>query len=403
MKGNNQELLVKMNKWKTYKLGEIVDVLGDGIHGTPIYNEVGDYYFINGNNLGEGYIKIKENTLKVDEKEYLKHKKNLTNRTLLLSINGTLGNVAKYRGEPCILGKSACYLNISKSHEKDFIYYIIASANFRRDLENMATGTTIKNVSLKALRNYEISLPPLETQKRIADILSAIDDKIELNRRINANLEQQAQAIYKSWFVDFEPWGGCMPRDWREGTLGEICTCYLGGTPSRAKSEYWGGQISWINSGEVNKFRIIAGTEFITELGLKKSATKLLPKKTTVLAITGATLGQVSLLEIDSCANQSVIGILENESIPYEFIYPLIQNDIERIIRNQTGGAQQHINKNNIESHNVKIPDIETMTGYKAIQTPIYNEIANRCFENQYLTQLRDTLLPKLMSGEIDV
>ena len=215
MKGNNQELLVKMNKWKTYKLGEIVDVLGDGIHGTPIYNEVGDYYFINGNNLGEGYIKIKENTLKVDEKEYLKHKKNLTNRTLLLSINGTLGNVAKYRGEPCILGKSACYLNISESCERDFIYYIMISPLFRRDLENMATGTTIKNVSLKALRNYEISLPPLAEQKRIADILSTIDDKIELNRRINTNLEQQAQALYKSWFVDDKK------DDWEEGVASD--------------------------------------------------------------------------------------------------------------------------------------------------------------------------------------
>lgn len=159
----------------------------------------------------------------------------------------------------------------------------------------------------------------------------------------------------------------------------------------------------WINSGEVNKFRIIEGSEFITELGLKKSATKLLPKKTTVLAITGATLGQVSLLEIDSCANQSVIGILENKCIPYEFIYPLIKNDIDKIIRHQTGGAQQHINKNNIESHSVIIPDTKTMGQYKAIQAPIYNLIANKCFENLRLAQLRDTLLPKLMSGEIKI
>lgn len=281
--------------------------------------------------------------------------------------------------------------------------YITHSQEYYNWVRSFDTGGTRGNINAVTFANMPITLPNRATQDKIVAILSSLDDKIELNRRINANLEQQAQALYKSWFVDFEPFGGKMPEDWREGTLGEICTCYLGGTPSRTKSEYWSGNIPWINSGEVNKFRIIEGSEFITELGLKKSATKLLPKKTTVLAITGATLGQVSLLEIDSCANQSVIGILENKCIPYEFIYPLIKNDIDKIIRHQTGGAQQHINKNNIESHSVIIPDTKTMEQYKAIQAPVYNLIANKCFENLRLAQLRDTLLPKLMSGEINI
>lgn len=281
--------------------------------------------------------------------------------------------------------------------------YITHSQEYYNWVRSFDTGGTRGNINAVTFANMPITLPDRATQDKIVAILSSLDDKIELNRRINANLEQQAQALYKSWFVDFEPFGGKMPEDWREGTLGEICTCYLGGTPSRTQSEYWSGNIPWINSGEVNKFRIIEGSEFITELGLKKSATKLLPKKTTVLAITGATLGQVSLLEIDSCANQSVIGILENKCIPYEFIYPLIKNDIDKIIRHQTGGAQQHINKNNIESHSVIIPDTKTMEQYKAIQAPVYNLIANKCFENLRLAQLRDTLLPKLMSGEITV
>ena len=281
--------------------------------------------------------------------------------------------------------------------------YITHSQEYYNWVRSFDTGGTRGNINAVTFANMPITLPDRATQDKIVAILSSLDDKIELNRRINANLEQQAQALYKSWFVDFEPFGGKMPEDWKEGRLGEICTCYLGGTPSRTKSEYWSGNIPWINSGEVNKFRIIEGSEFITELGLKKSATKLLPKKTTVLAITGATLGQVSLLEIDSCANQSVIGVLENKCIPYEFIYPLIKNDIDKIIRHQTGGAQQHINKNNIESHSVIIPDTKTMEQYKAIQAPVYNLIANKCFENLRLAQLRDTLLPKLMSGEITV
>lgn len=271
------------------------------------------------------------------------------------------------------------------------------------DITPYITGSAQPKLNQANLIKIELSIPDIDTQRRIATILSSLDDKIENNNRINRNLEAQAQALFKSWFVDFEPWGGIMPDDWKEGTIGEMCTCYLGGTPSRAKSEYWNGDIPWINSGEVNRFRIIEGSEYITELGLKKSATKLLPKKTTVLAITGATLGQVSLLEIEACANQSVIGILENEKIPYEFIYPLIVNDIEKIILNQTGGAQQHINKDNVESHNIIIPTDEIMAKYKAIQAPLFETIANNCLESHRLAALRDTLLPKLMRGEISL
>ena len=188
-----------------------------------------------------------------------------------------------------------------------------------------------------------------------------------------------------------------------ETILGKICKCELGGTPSRNKPEYWGGNIPWINSGEVNNFRIIRPSEHITNLGLEKSATKLLPKKTTVIAITGATLGQVSLLEISSCTNQSVVGVLPNDDIPYEFVYPFVKSSIKELISHQTGGAQQHINKQNVEQLGVKLFSKSIMLEYKNKVKDIYQLISNNCFENDYLSQLRDTLLPKLMSGEIDV
>lgn len=230
------------------------------------------------------------------------------------------------------------------------------------------------------------------------------------NRRINDNLEQQAQALFKSWFVGFEPFKegkfvdselGRIPEGWRVERLGSICKCLLGGTPSRNKEEYWNGKIAWINSGEINEFRITKPSEYITQEGLKKSATKLLPKKTTVLAITGATLGQVSLLEIDSCANQSVIGLLENEDIFHEYIYPLIKNRIDDLCSHMTGGAQQHINKNNVEQLEILVPPKKILVEYKQIATPIYSLISNICFESQKISKLRDSLLPRLMSGEL--
>ena len=226
---------------------------------------------------------------------------------------------------------------------------------------------------------------------------------VRVIKTVNDNLQQQAQAIFKSWFVDFEPFGGVIPNDWKQTKLGDSCNCILGGTPSRNKSEYWNGSIPWINSGEVNKFRIIKPSETITNLGLEKSATKLLPAKTTVLAITGATLGQVSLLEIDACANQSVVGIIPNDNLPYEYIYPLIKQNIAELISHQTGGAQQHINKQNVENLDIVIPAYTHLMKYQNTVCGIYEMIANNCFENDRLSSVRDTLLPKLMSSELDV
>lgn len=274
------------------------------------------------------------------------------------------------------------------------------------------TGATRGNINAKTYGDMEIELPSRKVQDKIVSILSSLDRKIELNNKINADLEEMAQAIFKNWFVDFEPFKdgkfvdselGMIPEGWKVGTLGEFCKCLLGGTPSRSKEEYWNGEVNWINSGEINKFRILEASEKITELGLAKSATKLLPKKTTVLAITGATLGQVSLLEIDTCANQSVIGVLENTEVPYEYIYPFIKDRIEMLIQHQTGGAQQHINKDNVESLIFLLPAINVLEDYISLVSPMYKRIESQCFENFYLSTLRDTLLPRLMSGELEV
>ena len=278
-----------------------------------------------------------------------------------------------------------------------FLYYVLSDDAFFEYATATSKGTKMPRGDKIAIMKYKVPNVSPEIQQKIASILSALDHKIELNQRQNNNLEQQAQALFKSWFVDKEY------EVERETTLGVVCKCELGGTPSRIKSEYWGGNIAWINSGEVNNFRITKASEYITEIGLKHSATKLLPRKTTVLAITGATLGQISLLEIDSCTNQSVVGVLENETLPYEFIYPYICYNIKELLSHQTGGAQQHINKQNVEQLTLSLPKSTLIKDYKNIVAPIFELIAKNCFESERLAAIRDALLPKLMSGEIDV
>ncbi len=203
--------------------------------------------------------------------------------------------------------------------------------------------------------------------------------------RVNDNLESQIQSIYEERFFE------CSTSETTK--LGDFVECVLGGTPSRDHIEYWNGDISWINSGKVNDFRITTASEFITKLGLSKSATKLMPKHTVVLAITGATLGQESILLIDSCANQSVVGIIENSTLPYEFLHPFIKLSMKELLRNQTGGAQPHINKDDVNNIPLSIQTQSDLERYVEIVRPLYNLIENNMFEIDKLNELLTNLL----------
>ena len=386
-----------MEEWKEYKLGEVINILDykriplssaerktrEG--GFPYYGAQGIIDYIDDYIFDGTYLLIAE------DGENLKSKKQ---------------DIAQLAHGKYWVNNHAHIVESNGICDIRYLCYILNNI----DLSGYITGSAQPKLNQANLSAISIILPPLNLQEQIADFISMFDNKIELNQRINDNLEQQAQALFKSWFVDFEPFKdgkfveselGRIPEGWRVERLGSVCKCLLGGTPSRNKGEYWNGKIAWINSGEINEFRITKPSEYITQEGLKKSATKLLPKKTTVLAITGATLGQVSLLEINSCANQSVIGVLENEDIFHEYIYPLIKNRIDDLCSHMTGGAQQHINKNNVEQLEILIPPKKILIEYKRIATPIYSLISNICFESQKISKLRDSLLPRLMSGEL--
>ena len=190
--------------WESKTLEEITSQLGDGLHGTPKYTVDGEYYFINGNNLDDGTIKYKESTKRVSIEEYNKYKKNLNNNTILVSINGTLGNVAFYDGEKIILGKSACYFNLLDGVDKNFIKYVVSSHYFLNYAHKEATGATIKNVSLKTMREFRIYLPSIAEQQSIVaklDAISAETKKLEaIYTQKLADLEELKKSILAKAF-----------------------------------------------------------------------------------------------------------------------------------------------------------------------------------------------------------
>lgn len=385
-----------MTNWQEGKLGDVCDVR-DGTHDTPKEASEGKY-LVTSKHIKSGKIDLSSAyKISLEDFNFVNQRSKVDQWDILISMIGTVGEICLVSEHPDFAIKNVGLIKTGNEYLAKYLYYYLKSPVAQNDILSRLRGTTQQYLPLGEIRDFPVYLPPLEMQKKIAGVLGALDDKIELNNKINQNLEAQAQALFKSWFVDKEY------EIEKNVTLGAVCKCELGGTPSRKKSEYWNGNIAWINSGEVNNFRIIKASEYITAAGLEHSATKLLPKKTTVLAITGATLGQISLLEIDSCTNQSVVGILENEILPYEFIYPYVCYNIKELLSHQTGGAQQHINKQNVEHLALALPKSTVVNEYKNIVSPVFELIAKNCFENECLISLRDTLLPKLMFGEIDV
>lgn len=192
------------NSWEWVRLGNIVSILGDGIHGTPAFDDNGEYYFINGNNLINKNILIKENTKKVNYEEYLKYKKILSKNTVLFSINGTIGNIAFYNNEKVILGKSACYFNLLKEINKNYIYILLKSEYFREYAINNATGTTIKNVSLNVMKNAKVPLPPIEEQKRIISKVEKLQSIIKDLKEIYIKNQNNKENLKKALLFEIE-------------------------------------------------------------------------------------------------------------------------------------------------------------------------------------------------------
>lgn len=303
--------------------------------------------------------------------------------------------------------------NKSKVNGK-YLYYYLTQDNVISYLQTIAENTvaTYPSISPKDIENLLVDFPSLDNQEKIIHILSNYDDLIENNNRRIKILEEMAQKIYKEWFVDFKFPGhetttfkdsplGKIPNDWEVKKIGKEYKTYLGGTPSRNEIKYWNGDIPWLNSGKTNELRITEASEYITKAGLEKSSTKLMPKFTTVLAITGATLGQVSMLGDEMCANQSVVGVYSNTN--QEFVFYLLKDKIKKLIQNASGGAQQHINKDIVNEMEFILPTNNILNDFTNILKPINLEIFNLLHKNRVLKQTRDTLLPRLISGEINV
>lgn len=290
--------------------------------------------------------------------------------------------------------------------DPDYVYYLVCSSNIREvAIKSMVGSSGRQRVQTDVVQNIEIEMPIFDEQVKIASILKAFDDKIAVNNAINKNLEQQAQAIFKSWFVDFEPFGGNIPSDWKYGTVNDLAQKVVcGKTPSTKIPEYYGGDIPFITIPDMHNNTYTVITErYLSLLGAQSQQKKFLFKNSVCISCIG-TAGLVTLVSKKSQTNQQINSIIPKNRYSSYYIYLLMQTLYETINKlGQSGSTIVNLNKTQFEKINVLVPSLESMFIFDQIVQPMFEMILANQLQNIELSTFRDVLLPKLMSGEIDI
>ena len=402
-------------EWKEVRLGDVCEIITGFPFPGKKYSKEG-IRVVRGDNVTIGNLrwdaeKDKRWNEPFDKTEYY----SLQANDIVIGMDGSrVGkNKARIKKEdlPLLLAQRVACVRHNELAEQDYLYYNIFSKKFIDYVNSIHTGSAIPHISQKQIEDYKILLPDLETQRRIASILSSLDRKIELNNKINADLEEMAQAIFKNWFVDFEPFKdgkfvdselGMIPEGWKVGRLTDVIKLMPGGTPKTSEPLYWdNGTIPFFSPKDVNGVYCFATEKHITEAGLNKCSSNLYPKDTIFITCRG-TVGKVCLAACDMAMNQSNYAIKAIDGYSQYYVFFLVKSVVERLIKKSNGAVFSAITSKDFDEE-ILIPSQEVVVDFTNVIDGFFRRIFTVGTENSRLSLLRDTLLPRLMSGEIEV
>lgn len=412
-----------MSNWKKVKLEDICINITDGVHNTVKDTINEQYYLLSCKNIKNGNVCIDKHdrTIGKETLDRLRKRTQLSKGDVLLSSVGTIGETAIVKEEypPYEFQRSVAIFKPDKRYiTSKFLFYSLN--NKKKVLQSMAEGAVQQCLFINPLKQFQISIPPLDEQKKIAGILSALDDKIELNNKINRNLEAQAQAIFKSWFIDFEPFKGSMPSKWHYGNFSEIINSIIGGdwgkdSPTEAyiKRTYCirGADIPSVKMGNKGKipFRYILDKNYqIKQLQINDIVVEISGGSPTQSTGRCVQITQALLDRYDSsliCTNFCrAIKPQENySSFVYHYLQYLYNSNIFFLYENGTTGIKNLDLNSFLVKEQIIVPSIDDVVKFNQIVCDISDVIYANSSENEKLAQLRDTLLPKLMSSEVDI
>jgi type I restriction enzyme, S subunit len=412
-----------MSEWKEFRLSEIMDITGGGTPKTSILEYWG------GNIPWLSVVDFGDENKFVDKTEKnitelgLKNSstKILKSGQIIISARGTVGELAMLKRDMAF--NQSCYgLNAKEDIcSNNFLYYLLKIKI--TELKSNAHGAVFDTITRSTFETISVLIPSLEKQSYIAEILSSLDNKIELNNKINQELETLAQTLFKQWFIDFEfpnengePYkssGGEMvdselgeiPNGWEVKKLSQTIKLIGGGTPKRSETQYWNGNMPWFSVQDVpnqSDVVVVDTKEKISIEGLNNSSAKLLTKGTTIITARG-TVGKLAFVATPMAMNQSCYGVIGIESIGPIFNYLNLSKSVDELKRNTHGAVFDTITSSTFDSISTLLPNDYILETFENRLNPTFLNFENIAQENIHLKKLRDTLLPKLISGELEI
>lgn len=403
-------------KWEKVAIKDICTGIYDGPHATPPLSDTGAI-FLGISNFNNGRLDfsdiryISEDDLPKWTKRVIPQKNDI-----VFSYEATLNLYAiipeGFRG---CLGRRMALLRVDETKaDYKFLYYYFYSDAWRATVnENIVLGATVDRIPLIKFPDFPVELPPLETQHRIADILSAYDDLIENNQKQIKLLEEAAQRIYKEWFVDLRFPGyentkivDGVPEEWRVASIADICDTVGGGTPStKIQSYYEKGDILWVTPTDITRnfsLALLDTEKKITPEGLKNSSAKMLPAET-ILMTSRASVGFFGMCKYEVCTNQGFISCIPKRENLQMYLLFNLKSRVEEIRQKAGGSTYLEISKTVFRELKIILPKDEVLAEYQKNVHDIFDEIYCRTEMIKSLVDMRNRLLPKLMSGEVEV
>jgi type I restriction enzyme S subunit len=362
-------------------------------HSTPKLDSDGPAYLARTPDVSDGVFRY-ESASRVSIETYNERiaRAKPTYGDLLYSREGTyFGAAAEVPdGLPVCLGQRMVLIRPnSEVLNHRFLRFWLNSDAMASYVQAHKDGSVAQRLNLPVIRSIPVPLPPRYEQDEIAETLGAVDDKIESNRRA----QMLCLSLGRARFDEFASNSDKVP-------LGKIATLVLGGTPSKSRADYWSaGSVPWINSGAANEDVIGVPSALISEQALAESSAKMMPAGASVIAITGATLGQVALLGIPTSGNQSLVGVWADDPQLTAWLHFAVHNAMSDLLKTATGAAQQHVNKGNVAELRVAVVDRAQLSAWAAVSEPLVRRAVQLASESLDLMALRDTLAPELLSG----
>lgn len=322
---------------------------------------------------------------------------------VLLTTEAPMGVVARLDRDDVAIAQRLLTLRGKENVlDNEYLLYFLQSSSGQSLLRARETGTTVTGIKQAEFRKIQINIPEISIQKKIGRFLRALDEKVEINNKINKNLEQQAQALFKSWFLDYKPWDGSVPDSWKHGKLGDFAEIKRGGSPRPIQEYLSDSGLRWLKISDVTSLQtpfVIDIKDHIIEAGLRKT---VFLKAGSLVLSNSATPGVPKILDVDSCIHDGWLYFPESK-FSKEYLYLYFKYIRQQLVNLSNGSVFNNLKTDILKRYPTILPDKETLRRFDDIVIPMFLQIQNLTRESHKLADMRDTLLPKLMSGKLDV